>query len=440
MKLNIIPELLLAAIVGYEVRHTPAFLDHYLQVCRKAVLLVHRPPGVDVSGVTSMLDAYGDRVHYEIHDGVFSDPVMLGKLGEMVRRETGFTYVLHLDTDEFLERLDFLPNRMAEIHLRQCDVQVGAMVCRFGPGLTLIPDQLPTYDAYRAAAPVSTNIMKGLGHGHEKTWLTRWPEIRHHSPRPGERVPKHRDRIDHFRWTERMLDYTDTKMPHYGADCEGIVKDRRMVKRDPELLRIAREQFCPRSADLPCYFDYPDAYREIVDTAPEGATIVELGVYCGMSLGFMAEYATLLGKKLDLVGVDLFDACAFSDADATQHRSADEHWDQVNRDMDRFCPWNRPRLIRGFTADAAVEFADGSVYAVWVDADHSADGVEKDLRAWRPKLAPGGILAGHDHVMPSVQEGLRRAGVDAEPWSNTSWRAVSPCNSDTTTSHSIASE
>jgi hypothetical protein len=48
---------------------------------------------------------------------------------------------------------------------------------------------------------------------------------------------------------------------------------------------------------------------------------------------------------------------------------------------------------------------------VFIDGDHSAGGVLRDLCAWWPKLAPGGLLSGHDYENPNCP-GVKQA-VDA---------------------------
>jgi hypothetical protein len=48
------------------------------------------------------------------------------------------------------------------------------------------------------------------------------------------------------------------------------------------------------------------------------------------------------------------------------------------------------------SAAAAREFQDGSVDLVFIDGDHTFEGVVSDLRCWLPKVKKGGTLAGHD--------------------------------------------
>jgi hypothetical protein len=60
---------------------------------------------------------------------------------------------------------------------------------------------------------------------------------------------------------------------------------------------------------------------------------------------------------------------------------------------------------------ASQMFADGSLDAVFLDGSHEAAAVEADVRAWLPKVRPGGVLAGHDWSFPTVKEGLAKAGM-----------------------------
>lgn len=59
----------------------------------------------------------------------------------------------------------------------------------------------------------------------------------------------------------------------------------------------------------------------------------------------------------------------------------------------------RVLLVRAYSADAVSSVEDGSLDAVYIDGDHSYEGVKNDLRAFWPKVRPGGIIAGHDYEM-----------------------------------------
>tara|TARA_B110001452_G_scaffold261267_1_gene259857 strand:- start:64 stop:993 length:930 start_codon:yes stop_codon:yes gene_type:complete len=51
-----------------------------------------------------------------------------------------------------------------------------------------------------------------------------------------------------------------------------------------------------------------------------------------------------------------------------------------------------------FTSTCVDNYADGSFDFIYVDARHDYTGVLQDLGMWWPKLAVGGVMAGHDYV------------------------------------------
>ncbi len=66
---------------------------------------------------------------------------------------------------------------------------------------------------------------------------------------------------------------------------------------------------------------------------------------------------------------------------------------------------NRAEIIRKPLLEAVDQFADRSLDFVYIDADHAYEAVFRDLRAWFPKLRPGGIFAGHDYLDGIIPEG-----------------------------------
>jgi hypothetical protein len=51
----------------------------------------------------------------------------------------------------------------------------------------------------------------------------------------------------------------------------------------------------------------------------------------------------------------------------------------------------------------ADQIPDSSLSMVYVDADHSYEGVTKDLIAYYPKVISGGLIAMHDYLSPDYQ-------------------------------------
>ena len=62
----------------------------------------------------------------------------------------------------------------------------------------------------------------------------------------------------------------------------------------------------------------------------------------------------------------------------------------------RLAPFGNVFLVRQFSPTAAASFPDGFFDFVYVDARHDYASVLADLLAFWPKLAKGGIMAGHD--------------------------------------------
>lgn len=64
---------------------------------------------------------------------------------------------------------------------------------------------------------------------------------------------------------------------------------------------------------------------------------------------------------------------------------------------------NRALIIKADTVLAARNFRPRCLDLIFVDADHSAAGVERDLDAWVPKVRRGGFVTGHDIDWPTVR-------------------------------------
>ncbi len=53
-------------------------------------------------------------------------------------------------------------------------------------------------------------------------------------------------------------------------------------------------------------------------------------------------------------------------------------------------------IMRGESVEIADQFGPPQLDFVFIDADHTYEGVLSDLKAWFPKVRPGGLVCGHD--------------------------------------------
>ena len=59
--------------------------------------------------------------------------------------------------------------------------------------------------------------------------------------------------------------------------------------------------------------------------------------------------------------------------------------------------------IKKTSIEATKDFENGSLDAVYIDAEHDEASVREDIQAWRPKIKPGGLLCGHDFWIDHIQ-------------------------------------
>ena len=68
----------------------------------------------------------------------------------------------------------------------------------------------------------------------------------------------------------------------------------------------------------------------------------------------------------------------------------------------------RASVLRLDSCIAASTFDDKSLDVVYIDAEHTYEAVMRDIKAWAPKIKPGGFLCGHDYYNITQFE-VRRA-------------------------------
>lgn len=160
--------------------------------------------------------------------------------------------------------------------------------------------------------------------------------------------------------------------------------------------------------DISGYCDFHDFYKWVFDQLPDGANIVEVGVYLGHSVAYMATLAKESGKDIKIFAVDTFEG-----SEEHKRKGVKNFLDEY---IDNIFKCEVHKYIHTFMDFDSVSAATHEKLQniefdfVFIDAAHDYDSVKSDIEAWLPKVKPGGILAGHDYcdswpgVMKAVDE------------------------------------
>lgn len=115
-------------------------------------------------------------------------------------------------------------------------------------------------------------------------------------------------------------------------------------------------------------------------------TFVEIGSYLGSSSCFIAEGIQQSGKKSHLFCIDTWENDARSEGNRDTYK---EFLNNTQEYQKIITP------LRGWSYDVGITF-DEKIDFIFIDGDHSYDGVKKDVDLWLPKLNPGALIVMHD--------------------------------------------
>jgi hypothetical protein len=151
----------------------------------------------------------------------------------------------------------------------------------------------------------------------------------------------------------------------------------------------------------------------MVQEFPSGSHFVEIGSWKGRSSSYMAVEICNSGKDIKFDCVDTWDG-------------SDVHKDPNSWCFDPIClkkdglyieflknvkPVNHIiNPIRSSSTSASELYDDESLDFVFIDGDHSYEGVKEDIENWIRKVKVGGIIAGHDYITEDIHsQGVKRA-------------------------------
>lgn len=165
------------------------------------------------------------------------------------------------------------------------------------------------------------------------------------------------------------------------------------------------------------WFDYKDVYQMAADKY-KGGKFVEVGVWKGLSLEFLAKVA----PTCRCIGIDLFEY------DATYHGRTGSFLEDAEKRLNGLA---NVELVQKDSFEASKDFEDESVDFIFLDTFHHYELVKKELNAYWPKLKKGGMFAGHDYggshkgVKQAVDEFAKEKGLTIQV-SRYSWFTFLP--------------
>ena len=145
------------------------------------------------------------------------------------------------------------------------------------------------------------------------------------------------------------------------------------------------------------YFNFTTLYRDMIKRFGNNSHFVELGGFKGKSTAYMAVEIINSGKNIKFDCIDLFVDCP----QGTGEEIKTAFFTNIEPVKDVVT------IIVKDSVEAAGYYGDASLEFVFIDADHTYEGVKRDIQAWLPKIKSGGILAGHDFRWEGVGKAVR---------------------------------
>ncbi len=121
----------------------------------------------------------------------------------------------------------------------------------------------------------------------------------------------------------------------------------------------------------------------LAKSLPEKSLAVEIGSYIGASSLLIAKGLT---KNSKLVCIDTWQNDAMTEGNWDSYQVFLQNTKAVE---------DRIKTIRNISVEAGRNFIEQTDF-IFIDGDHSYEGVKKDVDIWFPKLKSGGIIVMHD--------------------------------------------
>jgi predicted O-methyltransferase YrrM len=156
------------------------------------------------------------------------------------------------------------------------------------------------------------------------------------------------------------------------------------------------------------WFNFLDIYDQAVGEAKDGSHFVEVGAWFGVSTSYMGRKIQESGKNIRFDVIDVWNA---EQPDASLFRIVKEHNGDILFDfIQNMHDTGVLQVINPIRLNSSVAcrlYNPETLDFVFIDADHSYQGVKTDITNFYPLIKKGGVIAGHDYHLESVSCAVR---------------------------------
>lgn len=165
----------------------------------------------------------------------------------------------------------------------------------------------------------------------------------------------------------------------------------------------------PATTTLPAGWMGKHSRRWLAAAARDAARIIEVGCWYGRSTKVLAEATSGHVWAVDHWRGTPHDEAQHSRLYAELLAAVDP-FAEFTRNLAPEIATGRVIPVRMASTDAAAHLLEtegpGSFDFVFLDADHSYEGIVSDIACYLPLVRRGGLLAGHDYHWPGVQQAV----------------------------------
>lgn len=157
--------------------------------------------------------------------------------------------------------------------------------------------------------------------------------------------------------------------------------------------------------DIRGWSDFLRVYDEALDRAANHPSVfVEIGAFLGRSAAYMGGEIGRRMAPVTFFTVDPWIAGPWTEPSIQVEieKAGGNLFHLFQRNISRAGAWDWVKPLQMTSVEAAKLFDDRSVDFFFEDGCHEYEYVKASLDAWRPKMKPSGVMAGHDVDRPGV--------------------------------------